>query len=224
MHNLLPIVEDIVIPESLLPTTSTISQLSSDYPRYYSEEPTREIHVQKKRQPTTGRKLHEQQSGIERSNWSHTSAFEPPGSWPLPTVVEDPVISEAPKSQSTSFPPRPGSPSRPGLERKTTNSRISRVPFGWPRPSSSNFAERPRVGSLWELYDRAKLASVKLQRKTWVQYLFEYGVYALFVSFVYFVLIGVPLWKGSVYWLYWAMKNKFVFQGGWSIAIGFMVM
>ena len=216
--------EDIIIPESLL--SRAISHKSSQSQVYYSGEPAREIHVQKKRQPISSKQaqVYEDPPWVERRNWSHTSAFEPVVNWPLPTVIEDPVISEAPESQQNLFAPRPTSPTRPGLERKPTNSRISRVPIFSPRPSSSNYSERPRVGSLWELYDKAKLASIKLHRKTWVQFLFEYGIYGLFAAFVYFVLIGVPLWKGSVYWLYWAMKNKFVFQGGWSIAIGFMVM
>jgi len=31
---------------------------------------------------------------------------------------------------------------------------------------------------------------------------FEYFVYLLLVCFVYFVLVGVPLWKGAVWWLW----------------------
>lgn len=220
-----PIIEDIIVPESLLAAASTRSQKAPNYPGHYSGEPASEIHVQKKRQPNPNRQVPEQQSWIDRRSWSHTSAFEPGPSWPLATVIEDPVTNEAPETQPRLFAPRPVSSLRPGLESKAIIGRTpSRASIRSPRSFSWNFAERPRVGSLWDLYDKAKIASGNLHRTTWVQFFFEYGVYVLFVSFVYFILIGVPLWKGSVYWLYWAMKNKFVFQGGWSIAIGFMVM
>lgn len=71
-----------------------------------------------------------------------------------------------------------------------------------------------------DAYEKAKLRGVALQRKYWVRLLFEWGLYLLLVLFVYFVLIGVPLWKGAVWWLYWVVRNKFVFQGGFAITIG----
>jgi hypothetical protein len=54
--------------------------------------------------------------------------------------------------------------------------------------------------------------------------LFEYAVYTALVLFVYFVLVGVPLWKGAVWWLHWIMQKKTVFQGGWAIVIGMLVL
>lgn len=50
--------------------------------------------------------------------------------------------------------------------------------------------------------------------------LFEWSIYVLLVLFVYFVLVGMPLWKGAVWWLYWVVQNKFVIQGGYAIVIG----
>ncbi|KAI4843774.1 hypothetical protein E4T44_06565 [Aureobasidium sp. EXF-8845] len=47
--------------------------------------------------------------------------------------------------------------------------------------------------------------------------LFEYTFYLILVAFVYFVLIGLPLWKGAVYWLYWVFKHKFAVAGTCSI-------
>lgn len=71
-----------------------------------------------------------------------------------------------------------------------------------------------------DTYEKAKLRGVALQRKYWVRLLFEWGLYLLLVLFVYFVLVGVPLWNGAVWWLYWVVRNKFVFQGGFAITIG----
>ncbi|KAK5727941.1 hypothetical protein LTR17_012364 [Elasticomyces elasticus] len=81
----------------------------------------------------------------------------------------------------------------------------------------SNVARRTSVGNL---YDQAKAKGLTFQRKPWVQKLFEYSIYVLLVLFVYFVLVGLPLWRGAVWWLYWVVQNKFVVGGTWSITIG----
>lgn len=75
-----------------------------------------------------------------------------------------------------------------------------------------------------EMYEKAKVRGKQLERKKWVQVLFEYTIYLLLLCFVYFVLIGLPLWKGAVYWLYWVVSTKFVITGGWSITIGIAIM
>jgi hypothetical protein len=49
---------------------------------------------------------------------------------------------------------------------------------------------------------------------------FEYSIYLVIVAFVYFVLVGVPLWKGAVYWLWWVVAHKFVIAGGFGITLG----
>ncbi|KAL2860007.1 glycosyltransferase like family 2-domain-containing protein [Aspergillus pseudodeflectus] len=72
-------------------------------------------------------------------------------------------------------------------------------------------------------YSMARLVDIKHQRGFWSKVLIEYGIYTLFIAFVYFVLIGMPLWKGAVFWLYWIMRHKFVFQGGWAIVIAILV-
>lgn len=88
----------------------------------------------------------------------------------------------------------------------------------------SSFTESFRRTSLWAAYDNAKVRGEKLQRKRWAQILWEYSIYVILLSFVYFVLIGLPLWKGAVYWLYWVFEHKFVVSGTFSITIGIAVM
>lgn len=73
---------------------------------------------------------------------------------------------------------------------------------------------------MYAVYEKAKVRHIALQRKHWVRVLFEYTLYALLVLFVYFVLVGMPLWKGAVWWLYWVVGHKFVIQGGYAITIG----
>ncbi|KAI1878558.1 uncharacterized protein JN550_000740 [Neoarthrinium moseri] len=84
-------------------------------------------------------------------------------------------------------------------------------------------AQRVRRSSIHEVYEKAKLRGKELERKPWAQTLFEITFYTLLLCFIYFVLIGVPLWNGAVWWLYYAVQTKFVLQGGWAITIGIAV-
>ncbi|KAI0483928.1 nucleotide-diphospho-sugar transferase [Xylariaceae sp. FL0804] len=86
--------------------------------------------------------------------------------------------------------------------------------------TARNAAKRVRRGSMAEVYEKAKLRGVELERKRWVQITFEYSFYLILLSFIYFVLVGLPLWKGAVWWLYWVVSTKFVIAGGWSIVFG----
>ncbi|KAJ6004051.1 hypothetical protein N7522_005696 [Penicillium canescens] len=91
-----------------------------------------------------------------------------------------------------------------------------------PQPLSKASSQSISSGdnSLQEVYEKAKLRGVAIQRRHWVRLLFEWSIYVLLVLFVYFVLVGMPLWKGAVWWLYWVVQNKFVIQGGYAIVIG----
>lgn len=75
-----------------------------------------------------------------------------------------------------------------------------------------------RRTSIYDVYEKAKKRGVELQRSKWAMRLFEYTFYLILVAFVYFVLIGLPLWKGAVYWLYWVFEHKFAVAGTWYVA------
>ncbi|CAI6333530.1 unnamed protein product [Periconia digitata] len=77
-----------------------------------------------------------------------------------------------------------------------------------------------RSSSMRKTFEKAKERGQQLQRKKWVQIVFEYGIYLFLLCFIYFVLIGIPLWNGAVWWMYWVVANKFVFAGGFSITLG----
>ncbi|KAJ4993639.1 hypothetical protein SVAN01_00693 [Stagonosporopsis vannaccii] len=95
------------------------------------------------------------------------------------------------------------------------------VPDGLQRKLSHvSFNGLQRKGSVWKTYENAKKRGIELQRKKWVQVVFEYSIYLFLLCFIYFVLIGRPLWNGAVWWLYWVVENKFVFAGGFSITLG----
>ncbi|KAJ6007643.1 hypothetical protein N7540_011619 [Penicillium herquei] len=89
-----------------------------------------------------------------------------------------------------------------------------------PLSSNSSTLGHSRKSSMHDVYEKAKVRGVALQRKYWVRLLFEGSLYTLFILFIYFVLIGMPLWRGAVWWLYWVISNKFVIQGGWAILLG----
>ena len=80
--------------------------------------------------------------------------------------------------------------------------------------------DKVRKSSLWDVYDKAKVRQAEIERKKWVQIAFQYTFYLLCISFVYFVIVGMPLWKGAVYWFYYVFKYKFNVQGSWAIVIG----
>ncbi|KAF2703258.1 glycosyltransferase family 2 protein, partial [Pleomassaria siparia CBS 279.74] len=91
------------------------------------------------------------------------------------------------------------------------------VPDAMHRRRKSTWA---RKSSIAATYEKAKTRGVQLQRNKWVQMGFPYAIYLFMLVFVYFVLIGVPLWNGSVWWLWWIVANKFVFSGGFAITLG----
>jgi len=63
-------------------------------------------------------------------------------------------------------------------------------------------ANAARKLSIYDTYERAKVRGERLQRKLWVQKLFEYTVYSILLCIIYFFFIGLPLWKGATYWLW----------------------
>jgi hypothetical protein len=81
-----------------------------------------------------------------------------------------------------------------------------------------------RSDTMRKTYQTAKRRGQELQRNKWAMLAFEYGIYAFLLSFIYFILIGMPLWKGAVWWMYWLIGNKFVLPGGFGITLGIAVL
>lgn len=73
-------------------------------------------------------------------------------------------------------------------------------------------------------YQAAKKATVDLQRDKWVQVVFEYTIYTVLILMLYFVVVGMPLWKGAVYWLWYLMQYKMVIPGVIAIFFVFAVL
>jgi hypothetical protein len=77
-----------------------------------------------------------------------------------------------------------------------------------------------RRGSIYEVYEKAKVRGEKIKRQKWTQIAFEYTVYTFLLCFIYFVLVGMPLWRGAVWWLFVAVQEKMIVTGGYTIMIG----
>ncbi|KAL9101823.1 MAG: hypothetical protein Q9187_009197, partial [Circinaria calcarea] len=71
---------------------------------------------------------------------------------------------------------------------------------------TNQVAQTVRRTSLARLYETAKVRQKQLQRST-----------------VYFVFVGMPLWRGLVWWMYWVMSTKFVLPGGFAIFLGLAI-
>jgi len=80
-------------------------------------------------------------------------------------------------------------------------------------------ADLARRNSLLDVYDKAKIRGEQLQRKRWVQLVFEFSCYLLIFCFIYFVLVGRPIWNGAVWYLYYVVEKKFTVAGTWSVTI-----
>lgn len=87
-----------------------------------------------------------------------------------------------------------------------------------------NVRKKVRRSSMWDVYENAKKRQLELRRKRWVQIVFEYTFYAMLVALLYFLIIGVPLWKGTYWELYLAFKYKLNTVGSWSVIIAVAVL
>ncbi|GES65682.1 glycosyl transferase [Aspergillus terreus] len=225
--------DEIFVPESLLAAAAS-SEANPQTLRWSFTPlhhpvaaPAEEIHVQKRRQSWGMRPL-EGPEGVYR-HFSYSSAVEE-GRGPLPPVREDAESdrrSQSLSERSTAGNQRYGQPTNNYEHRWYRHSRglseesIFAAPMRVSR--APNAVRKSRNSSLKSLYDRAKLVNIKHQREDWLRHTIEYSAYTFLILVVYFVLVGLPLWKGAVYWLYWIMQHKLIFQGGWAIFICMLI-
>ncbi|KAL9008793.1 MAG: hypothetical protein Q9180_009468, partial [Flavoplaca navasiana] len=53
-----------------------------------------------------------------------------------------------------------------------------------------------------EMYDKAKVKQEQIKRSKTAQLVFRYAFYIVLVSMVYLVFVGLPLWRGLVWYIY----------------------
>ena len=79
---------------------------------------------------------------------------------------------------------------------------------------------RPRHPTLDKLFDDAKKLEARIYRSVLYQKVFQHATYALLLAALYFILVGLPLWKGLVWWMYNFLATKFVLTGGCAVPSG----
>ncbi|CAN9271381.1 unnamed protein product [Alternaria alternata] len=156
-----------------------------------------------------------------KSKWSNDDPFATkPNS--VRSSRDNPFATEnnSVRNSTDSLPQEPEAAHHAGRPRKNTLQSVvdGMVPNALKRSMTN--ASYFKRSEMFDTYEKAKKKGAEIQRKKWVQITFEYAIYAFLILFVYFVLIGVPLWNGAVWWLYWVVSTKFVIAGGFGIVLG----
>jgi hypothetical protein len=232
-----PMTEEIYLPHHITPAASIIgtsNQLArkESFSYYKVDNPGGEINIPKKRQTRVNWLPNDFNAWeAQRRQGRRSTHLEETSGRKYPTAEEDTDSSDpqSPRSKGISFRlhwsrsiqrPQSGG-SYDGYPDSSTNGYSSEkncqstLPLRRPSGTVGNTRNVNRRS----LYNMADLVNIKYQRENWIQLLIEYGTYVALAAFVYFVLVGVPLWNGAVYWLYWAMQHKLIFSYGWAIAI-----
>jgi len=164
-------------------------------------------------------KLERDVPGLKRDysfNFNGPAVYRTPSGEGQDPLSEVPTNTISPMQHTMTW----GGETQPDLERQETTGAERRGTFATIQTAARNTFDLVRKSSIFDVYEKAKVRGAKWRREKWTQVLFEYAFYAVLIAFIYFVLIGVPLWNGAVWWLWWVVANKFVIAGGFSITVG----
>ncbi|KAF2225743.1 glycosyl transferase, partial [Elsinoe ampelina] len=87
----------------------------------------------------------------------------------------------------------------------------------------STVTSKMRRNTMHDVYDQAKIRGQEMQRSRLFMITFEYAFYLLILATIYFVLIGMPLWNGTAYWIWYALEFKLNVPGTWAIFVGIAI-
>lgn len=125
-------------------------------------------------------------------------------------------MRDAQASSRLSWMPTAGADGQYNTERRPTL--FQRSASIW-QETKQRVASKVRRSSMWDVYENAKKRQVELRRSRPFQLVFEYTFYFLCICFLYFVLVGRPLWGGAVYYLWYVFKHKFNVPYTWTVVI-----
>lgn len=77
-----------------------------------------------------------------------------------------------------------------------------------------------RRSSIADMYEKAKVRHIKIERSPMAQIAFEYFSYLLIIAIIYFVFVGIPLWKGVVWYIYIIFMHYLVVPAGTAVFLG----
>lgn len=156
-------------------------------------------------------------NGRETRLGLHPSAEEEAGK--VREIDFQPVTSNASRPSGVRF---SHIPSPETVDRTATNDTTGKQSFL--RKASVAIAEKfkpsTRRSSVRQTYEKAQQRQKQLQRSKPFQIFFTYTCYLLLLAFVYFVLVGRPLWGGTIWYIYVLFQYHLTFVGGTGIFVG----
>ena len=66
----------------------------------------------------------------------------------------------------------------------------------------------------------ARIHNAHWQRNTFVQVIFQTVFYLILAAVIYFVFVGIPLWRGTTWYMYQLLSKMLVLRYGYTIFIG----
>ncbi|KAL8645840.1 MAG: hypothetical protein Q9210_006486 [Variospora velana] len=75
-------------------------------------------------------------------------------------------------------------------------------------------------GNFRDMYEKAKVKQATIRRSPRAQFAFKWTFYVLLTATVYLLLIGLPLWRGAVWYMYILFKKHLVLKAGMAITFG----
>ncbi|KIW37703.1 uncharacterized protein PV06_10335 [Exophiala oligosperma] len=154
-----------------------------------------------------GRMLDVQRPRSSSLPWSTISSLDP--KLPLPDV-RNAIITPSPFAGDSNINALP-------QVATIVNDQVVEEPSG--DINTQRNPSRASIRSLDRYYNSKRVKFRGKKRGKVAQILFQYSIYLLLACIIYFFFVGVPLWKGTVYWLWWAMEYKLVVKGGCAIFI-----
>ncbi|KAL8712682.1 MAG: hypothetical protein Q9220_003214 [cf. Caloplaca sp. 1 TL-2023] len=86
--------------------------------------------------------------------------------------------------------------------------------------AASNVANKLHTTNFRVMYEKAKVRQQKIQRSRTGQLIFKYTFYLFLVASVYLGLVGLPLWRGAVWYMYILFQKHLVLKAGLAITFG----
>ncbi|KAL8784790.1 MAG: hypothetical protein Q9213_003770 [Squamulea squamosa] len=84
----------------------------------------------------------------------------------------------------------------------------------------NNMTQKLRKSNIREMYGKAKIKQQQIKRSESGQLIFRYTFYTIIIAAGYLILVGMPLWRGAVLYLYILFQHYMVLKAGLAITFG----
>lgn len=146
-----------------------------------------------------GRMLDVQRPRSSSLPWSTISSLDP--KLPLPDV-RNAIITPSPFAGDSNINALP-------QVATIVNDQVVEEPSG--DINTQRNPSRASIRSLDRYYNSKRVKFRGKKRGKVAQILFQYSIYLLLACIIYFFFVGVPLWKGTVYWLWYSFILFLIF-------------